>query len=711
MNYDANTAASSPEDPTSPATEKQELADINIAKAIMRKYDGEDCLKKIGRDCKAGFDADNKSRTDWISDIEEWVKIAKQYRETKSWPWDQASNIKYPLISTAAMQFSARAYPSLVPADGNIVRTRVIGEDPDGSKTDKATRASKYMSWQLMYQMPRWEEDMDRLLMMVSVMGMMFKKTFYSKEEERAVSCLVYPENFVVDYWAESLEEAERYSEIIYISKRRLKNKQNAGIYLDCNLGEPTTPKKELDAGMPAYPTNDSVTPYRLISQACWLDLNDDGLDEPYTVVFHYDTARVLGIYPRFNQKNVKLDDKGNICHIKADCYYTKFGFIPNPDGSFYDIGFGHLLGPLNDSVNTLVNQLVDAGTLANLQAGFIGKGLRLRLGDTPLQPGEWRAVNAVGDDLRKQIVPLPIKDPSKTLFDLLQFLITAGKELASVAEIFVGKMPGQNTPATTTMASIDQGMKVFTSIYKRVYRALEHEFKKLFDINSCYLDYDTYVELLGDQKVNPGDFDNKLFDIIPAADPASASSTEKLQKAQALLELMQLGTLDPAEVTMRILQAQEQPDWQKLIPGLAQTGKPQIQPKVDPKVQAIQEKAKAEAAQSQQEQQQDQQRFQLEQQGQQADLAAKQQENQMNLQGKQAELQMKAVEGQQTLQAKMASNAVDQQHQQTMNQQAQQHGHATNKVKEEALRTKATSQTGNSTKSQKHSSNSSKKR
>jgi chaperonin GroES len=709
MSYDENTEEKADQQ-SADISQAQELADINIAKAIMRKYDGEDRLRKIGRACREGFDNDNKSRAQWLRDVEEWVKIAKQFRETKSWPWDQASNIKYPLISTAAMQFSARAYPSLVPADGNIVKTRVIGEDPDGSKGDKATRASKYMSWQLMYQMPRWEEDMDRLLMMVSVMGMMFKKTFYCRETEQAKSCLVYPENFVVDYWADSLEDAERYSEIIYMSPRKLKNKQRAGIYCDVDLGKPNMTKKVLELGRGYAPAEDETTPYVLISQACWWDLNEDGMDEPYTVVFHYDSMRVLAIYPRFNQKGVKTDDEGNLLSIKADCYYTKFGFIPNPDGSFYDIGFGHLLGPLNDSVNTLVNQLVDAGTLANLQAGFIGKGLRMRMGDSPLQPGEWRSVNAVGDDLRKQIVPLPVKDPSKVLLDLMQYLVTAGRELASVAEIFVGKMPGQNTPATTTMASIEQGMKVFTAIYKRVYRALEHEFKKLFDINSVYLDYDTYVELLGDQKVNPTDFDNKLFDIIPAADPASASSTEKLQKAQALLEMLQIGVLDPVEVVMRVVQAQEQPDWQKLIRGMAQTGQPQPQPQMDPKVQAIQEKAKAEAAQMQQEQQQDQQRFQLEQQGQQADLQAKQQENQMDLQMKQRELQLKGIEAQQTLQAKMASNTVDQQHQQTMNQQAQQHGQATNKLKEQQLQ-KKNMQSGNSTHQPKSSSSTSKRK
>jgi hypothetical protein len=155
-------------------------------------------------------------------EIDEWVKLTQMRREQKDFPWENASNVKYPLIATASMQFSARAYPSLVPSDGSIVKAKIIGNDPDGTKGETGTRVSKYMSWQIMFDMPRWEEEMDRLLMMASCMGMMYKKTYYDKTKEKAVSELVYPENFVVDYWCDDLESAERYSEILYMSERKV---------------------------------------------------------------------------------------------------------------------------------------------------------------------------------------------------------------------------------------------------------------------------------------------------------------------------------------------------------------------------------------------------------------------------------------------------------------------------------------------------------
>jgi chaperonin GroES len=213
-------------------------------------------------------------------------------------------------------------------------------------------------------------------------------------------------------------------------------------------------------------------------------------------------------------------------------------------------------------------------------------------MGETRFQPGEWKAVNSTGDDLKKQIVPLPSKEPSNVLFQLMGSLITSGKELASVAEIFVGKMPGQNTPATTTMATIEQGMKVFTAIYKRIYRSLQEEFIKVFNLNSTYLNPNTYQEVLG-ITVGPDDFNAKQFKIVPGADPTAVSQTEKLLKAQGLQELLPLGILDPVKVGLRILEAQEQPNYQDLLnPQVAQTG--QIPQQPNPKVLESQAKVQA---------------------------------------------------------------------------------------------------------------------
>jgi len=561
------------------------LEAINLAESIGKK--DKEKLHKIGADALEGYEQDKESRSEWEKQMEEWTKLATQVREDKSFPWPKASNVKYPLLTTAAMQFAARAYPSLLPSDGKVVKSTVIGKDPDGTKYATADRVSMYMSYQLMHEMTGWEEQMDKMLIMLPVVGTMFKKTYWDSITKEVRSDLILPKNLVVNYWAKTLKEAERVSQVIEMSPRLLKERQLAKVFLDVDLGDAPMPLEKHNA-----PTLDKTTPYTLIEQHTYLDLDDDDYPEPYIVTFHLESGKVLRIAARYDESTITHDDKGKVIMIEPIEYFTKFGFIPNPDGSFYDLGFGVLLGPINESVNTLINQLIDAGTLNNLQSGFLGKGLKLRMGETRFQPGEWKAVNGTGGDLKGQIIPLPSKEPSNVLFQLMGSMISSGKELASVAEIFVGKMPGQNTPATTTMATIEQGMKVFTAVYKRVYRSLNEEFLKLFKLNYTYLNPNTYQEVLG-ITVGPDDFNATEYKICPGADPTAISQTEKLIKAQGLQELLPLGVLDPVKVALRILEAQEQPNLQDLLnPQVAQTGQVPQQP--NPKLLESQAKIQA---------------------------------------------------------------------------------------------------------------------
>lgn len=607
------------------------ILSTNIAERI--KAQDPEKYKKIGHEAKRGYDNDDKSRDMWLRSTLEWLKLAKQTLEKKTYPWPDASNIKYPLISTAALQFSARAYPSLVPADKALVNTRVYGMDQDGQKAVRGDRVAKYMSWQFMEDMTYWEEDTDKLLISLAVCGMMFRKTFYNTITDKIDSVLVYPENFVIDYYAKSIEKASRYSEAMEMTAREIEERIANEDYCEIKLGSPQQ-KQDHKRDLQVPTVLDWTTPFRVIEQHTWLDLDDDKVKEPYIVTFLHDTGEVLRITAKFTQNDVIMKGK-KVVGYKPCCPYTKYGFIPNPDGSFYDLGFGHLLGPLNASANTLLNLLVDAGHLSNLQSGFIGKGLRIKMGQTTFTPGEWKAVNATGDDLRKQIVPLPAPGPSEVLFKLLDLILQSGKELASVAEIFVGKMPGQNTPATTTQTAVEQGMKVFTSIYKRIYRSLDKEFKKVFHLNRLYMDPNTYSKVV-DASIGPDDFNEDHYDICPSADPTSTSQQEKLQKAQALMQLMQTGLLDNMKVVMRVLDAQEQPDWQDLIPGLKQTGQPQPPPPPpDPKVLAIQAKSQA-----------DQQTAQLRMAEGQHKMALEDQQNKMDLAQKQAEIQLEQQAG-----------------------------------------------------------------
>lgn len=613
------------------------LQDITNSANIAADLD-DDQLIKIGNQVVSGFETDLESRKPWEDDLKTWTDLALQIATNKTFPWPNAANIKYPLLATAAMQFAARAYPTLVPSNGEVVKCKVVGYDQDGQKTQRADRISKHMSYQVLEQMEDWEEDMDKLLITLPIAGTCFKKTYWDSAKQVNCSKLVLPKTLVVNYFCRSLTDAERITEIIHLTKRKIKERQNQGVYLDVDLGDPSAdsldPTTSVNNAFQRAGEDDETTPYVVLEQHAYLDLDDDGYSEPYIITVEEASKKVLRIVPRFNAEGVNVNEKGKILSIEAIQYYTKYGFIPNPDGGFYDIGFGRLLGPINNSANTIINQLVDAGSLSNLQAGFIGKGLRIKMGESRFQPGEWKAVNAVGDDLKKQIFPLPVREPSQVLFNLLDLLLKSGKELASVAEIFVGKMPGQNTPATTTMATIEQGMKVFTAVYKRVYRSLTSEFRKLYKLNREYMNPEEYISVL-DAPIQQSDYQTgSEDDVIPGADPTAVSSQEKQAKVQALMQLLQLGTIDPMAVTQLYLEAHEIPEPQKYMR--------QPQPQPDPKMEAI--KAKAQV---------DQQKAQI-------DMQVAQHKMQLEQATKEQEMQMRAAQVQQELEAKQMQAVLD---------------------------------------------------
>ncbi len=603
---------------TQPATQslRAMLENKNIAKDLTDEQ-----IAEISEQVSEGFEADLRSREEWEQCLTEWTDLALQVRKQKTWPWVGASNVKYPLLSTASMQFNSRSYPSLVPSTSDVVKVQVIGKDLDGQKLEKAKRIGSYMSYQVLNEMECWEEDMDKLLIMLPIVGTIFKKTYWNTVKDKPISELVLPKDLVVNYWAKSLETSERVSQIIYMNKRVLKEKQMSGIYLDVDLGEP---RQELEQDGKNAPAVDSSTPYCLVEQHTFLDLDDDDYAEPYVVVFERYSKKLLRIVPRFDEKGIHLNETTNkLEKIDAIQYFTKFSFIPNPNGGFYDIGFGLLLSPINEAVNTLINQLVDGGTLSNLQGGFLGKGLKLKMGESRWTPGEWKTVNSTADDLRKQIVPLPAKEPSNVLFQLMGTLITSGKELASVAEIMVGKMPGQNTPATTTMATIEQGMKVFTAVYKRVYRSLKSEFKKVFELNGVYLDSEKYQRVV-DVQIMPDDWANEDYDVCPGADPNTATQTEKLMKAQGLMELLPTGVLDVVKVVRRIMEAQEQPSYEELfLQQVQETGQPPAPPP-DPKILELQMKSQMDQQKAAQDAQNDAFKRELDQRDRQVQFAMK---------------------------------------------------------------------------------------
>ena len=650
------------------------LESVNLAQDLT-----EEQLIKIGKDVVSGYETDLDSRKPWEKDLKNWTELALQVSSEKTYPWPNAANIKYPLLATAAMQFAARAYPTLVPSNGQVVKCKVVGSDPSGEKTNRADRISTHMSYQILEQMEGWEEDMDKLLIALPISGTCFKKTYWDTSKQQNCSKLVLPKSLIVNYWTRTLEDAERVTEVFYLSRRKVKERQNLGIFLDVELGDPQSPEEEVTSSVnTSFQISgdmDDTTPYTILEQHTYLDLDEDGYAEPYVITVDFDSQTVLRIVPRFTQNDVLVDEKQKVASITPTQYYTKYGFIPNPDGGFYDIGFGRLLGPLNNSANTIINQLVDAGSLSNLQAGFIGKGLRIKMGQERFQPGEWKAVNAVGDDIKKQVFPLPVREPSQVLFNLLDLLLKSGKELASVAEIFVGKMPGQNTPATTTMASIEQGMKVFTAVYKRIYRSLTNEFRKIYKLNREYMNPEEYISVL-DEPVQQEDYKGPEDDIIPGADPSAVSSQEKQARIQQVMQLLQLGTINPMAATVMYLEAHDIPqaEIQKLIM--------QPQPKSDPKVEAMQAKAQVDAQKAQNDMLISREKLKMEQMSKEQELQHKAALQHMELQGKQMEATLKGRAAQMDMQVAQAQHVQSLQQQHVNHQMQMQHQQEANKQK-----------------------------
>jgi len=633
--------------------EDQKPLDINDILEASNVVDllSEETLMRIGEAAFDGYDADMASRKPWEKDLTSWTKLALQISDEKTFPWPNAANIKFPLLATAAMQFAARAYPALVPSLGDVVKCKVIGRDLTGEKAARAKRVSIHMSNQVMNEMEDWEEDMDKLLIALPIAGTCFKKTYWDANKQKNCSKLVLPKYLVVNNTCRSLEEAERITEVLFLTRRQVKERQNRKVYADIQLDAPGDQWESsgitVNRSFQLDNTDDVTSPYTILEQHTYLDLDDDGYSEPYIVTLEEASHKVLRIVPRFTEDDVIVNEKDMVVSVEAIQYYTKYSFIPNPDGGFYDIGFGRLLGPINESANTIINQLVDAGSLSNLQSGFIGKGLRMKMGEARFQPGEWKAVNATGDDIKKQIFPLPVREPSNVLFQLLELLLKSGKELASVAEIMTGKMPGQNTPATTTMASIDQGMKVFTAVYKRVYRSLAKEFRKMYKLNKTYLNPEEYIAIL-DDNIQQSDYEGAEDDIIPGADPTAISPQEKQGKAQALMQILQLGTIDPMFATQMYLDAHEIPNAEKAI-------KQPSPPPPDPKVELMKTKAQLETQKAQRDMQMKEREAQLREAGMQQDLQMKAASARQDADSKNIESILKARAGQQGLQQKAA--------------------------------------------------------
>ena len=521
-------------------------------------------LSSLGQVMMNDINLDLNSRIEWEERNERANKLALQVVEKKTFPWPGASNVKFPLITIAAMQYHSRAYPALI-SNNEVVKCKVYGKDNDGEMHKRADRVSRHMTYQVMEEDEGWEENTDKTLLVQAISGTAIKKSYFDPVKGHNVSELVLPNDFVVNYYTKSIPESPRVSHRILLSSNDLHERQVRGLFLKIDdEPPPTTPNQSMltnareDAQGVRMPTGDPDTPYEFFETHFWHDFDEDGYKEPYIAYIRRDTSKIYRIVARYFEDSIEYHN-GEIIRIKPEQYFTKYGFVPSPDGGFYDLGYGVLLGPTNDSVNTIVNQLIDAGTMSVTGGGFLGRGVKIKGGDYTFKPHEWKRVDSTGDDLRANIFPLPIREPNQVSYQLLQLLINYGERIAGATDIMTGVSPGQNTPAETSRNTVEQGMKVFNGIYKRTWRAMKEEFQKLYRLNQLYLPSEP-VEFEYNSELSfvlPDDYAMDMKLVKPAADPNVVSDSQRQMQAQAVLQLAtSTGGFNMYEVQKRYLDA-----------------------------------------------------------------------------------------------------------------------------------------------------------
>lgn len=528
---------------------KDLIGHVNIAEDL-----DNETLSRIAIEVIRGYEVDEDSLYEWTSQNEDAMKVAKQVMDKKTFPWPDSANVKYPLIAQASLQFAARAYPELIKGS-KVVQGKVTGADEGGLKKERADRISSHMSYQLIEEMSEWEEEFDKLLHALPVLGCIFRKTFYDPVLQRNRSDLCLPSDVIVNNdTTRDIDSCRRITHKISLYRNEVVERERTGTFL-----EGSVEKLDEETG--------EDKPHEFLEQHCWMDLDGDDYDEPYIVTVSQSNQRVCRIVARFDEDTVYMIteglNKGMVERIEPIQYFTKFSFIPDFEGKFYDYGFGRLLYAINEAVNTTINELLDAGALANLQSGFVSKQFGRNKNDTiRLEAGEFKVLDLASHEMKDGILPMPAREPSSALFQLLGVLLEAGKELASSSELLAGQQNRSNVPATSTLALIEQGLKVFNAVFKRLYRSMTKEFRKLFRLNYLYLEEEKYFRVLDNvETISKEDYASDDLDVRPVADPNMSTDVQQLFRAEALLQTMELPGVDAWEVTHYYLKALKVPE------------------------------------------------------------------------------------------------------------------------------------------------------
>ena len=497
----------------------------------------DDVLDDLGSSLFDNYTQYKASRKDWEDGYTKGLDLLGFKYKDRTQPFQGASGATHPVLAEAVTQFQAQAYKELLPAQGPV-RTQIIGVS-DRAKEEQSQRVKDFMNYQLMDKMKEYEPEFDQMLFYLPLSGSAFKKVYYDELLQRAVSKFVPADDLIVPYTATSLDDADAVMHTIKVSENDLRKKQVGGFYRDIEVNpsymqETEVEKKERELEGVRKTRDEDI--FQLIE--CHINLDLEGFEDrdeagestgiklPYVVTIETGTRKVLSI-----RRNFKLDDPTK----QKIQYFVHFKFLPGL--GFYGFGLIHMIGGLSRTATAALRQLLDAGTLSNLPAGFKQRGIRIRDDAQSIQPGEFRDVDAPGGNIRDAFLPLPFKEPSATLLQLMGVVVNAGQRFASIADMQVGDM-NQSAAVGTTVALLERGSRVMSAIHKRLYVAMKQEFKLLADVFKTYLPPEYPYDVVGGQRnIKQTDFDDRV-DIVPIADPNIFSQTQRISMAQTELQL-----------------------------------------------------------------------------------------------------------------------------------------------------------------------------
>jgi hypothetical protein len=508
----------------------EETAEDDFSKNLAEDMDERD-LQDLASQLISDFKNDKETRADWEDSYTKGLDLLGFKYTVQTRPFQGASGVTHPLLAEAVTQFQAQAYKELLPADGPV-RTQVIGK-VDVQKEEQATRVKDFMNYMITEQMDEYTPEFDQLLFYLPLAGSTFKKIYYDEVLERAVSKFVPAEDLILPYYTTSLLDCERITHIIRMTDNEVRKNQVAGFYRDIDLTQAENNQSDikskynsLEGVSKGSEADDTRT---VLEMHVDLDLEDDNnVKIPYIVTIDETTQEILAIYRNYKENDRKM---------KKINYFVHYKFLPGL--GFYGFGLIHMIGGLSTAATSALRQLLDAGTLSNLPAGFKARGMRIRDDDQPIQPGEFRDVDAPGGNIREQFQLLPFKEPSATLFQLLGFCVDAGKRFAGIADMQMGE-DSANRAVGTTIALLERGARVMSAIHKRLYYGMKQEFKILARVFSEYLPPEYPYDVFGGERtIKQTDFDDRV-DILPVADPNIFSMSQRVTLAQTQLQIAQ---------------------------------------------------------------------------------------------------------------------------------------------------------------------------